>query len=635
MRFWKNMRIEGRDTGAEQIIQWGKSYCEWIETCFDRAGKLKPCPAGAKGACCKHCHMGPCRFVQSSEERITRGVCGATQATVAARNFLRMVAAGAAAHAVHAKDLAFTLLKVAKGEIKDFRITGGEKLYRIARILGVEPEGKAANDIARDVAERLIDDFGRQQGGLSYIRRAPKKTRERWESWGIVPEGIDREIVEGIYRTHMGVDHEPDSLLLSALKVSLADGWGGSMIAADITDILFGAPQPLKSEAGFGIFKGDEVNLVIIGREPTLAKVIIDAASEPDMIEYARSKGAGKITIGDIFGMRHGISVAGGFTAQELCIMTGCIDAVIVDAQCIMPTLVEVASSFHTKVITTSRSARLPGALHMQYDAPGARETAREMLKLAIDNYPNRQGTGEMVTEKFPLAAGFSQEYMEQMNGVTGTLLKRLNKAIVDGRIRGIAGLAGCDNPRVRATGIHGYLVRELIEDDVLVLSTGCGSAACAVSGYLDPDTALERAGPGLKKACKEIGIPPVLHLGSCVDNSRILTMLSAMAGEGGLSDEIGGMPVVVIAPGWMAEKELAAGCYFAASGVQVILGGPSPVEAGEEVTQIMTGTWFERFGGMLHFESDFEKMHSLALDCIDKAREGIKLRGYEYGGVE
>lgn len=616
--------------GAEEIIQWGKSYCDWVETCFDRAAKLKPCPTGARGACCKHCHMGPCRFVHSSEERVEKGVCGATLATVASRNFLRMATAGAAAHADRARDMAFTLLGVADGEIKDFGISDVKKLQKVAEVLEIKFEGRAINDVARDVADSFINDFGRQKGILSYTRKAPRKTQERWEEWGISPRGIDREITEAIFRTNVGVDHDPESLLLNALRVSLADGWGSSMISTDIADILFGAPQPVKTYSGFGIFKEDEVNLIVIGYEPILAKAISDAASESDIIEYAKAKGANGINLGSIYGSRFGISSAGGFTNQELCIMTGLIDAITVDSECTMPTLVEVANSFHTKIITTSKKAHLPGALHIQFDVHRAKEIAREIVRLAIDNYQNRPGMGEKVTEKNSMIEGFSHEYIE--GGVPEGALRLLNDAIWKGKIRGVAGLVGYDNPRVQATGIHQYLAGELIGDDVLVFSSGCVSAACAVSGYLNPETALEKAGPGLREACKEIGIPPILHLGSYVDSSRILTIISAMADEGHFSDEIGGMPFVIVAPEWFAEKEITLGCYFAASGVPVILGGTSPVEASEEVMQIMTERWFERFKGALYFEPDFEKMHSLALDHIDKAREELKLKKYEYG---
>jgi anaerobic carbon-monoxide dehydrogenase catalytic subunit len=629
--------IKSANKAAEKIIEWGESHK--METCFDRAQKLKPCPIGATGACCKVCHMGPCRLVGKNAEEEARGVCGATLPTVAARNFLRMIAAGTAAHSDHARGMAFTLLSVANGEAKDFKITDVRKLYRVAGYLNIEFEGRAVNDVARDVATKLIEDFGRQKGEINYLSRAPKKTQERWKKWGIVPRGVDREVCEAMHRTNIGVDHDPDHLLLHGLRTSLADGWAGSMISTDVTDILFGTPMPQKSEASFGIFKEDEVNLIVHGHEPLLAEIMVDVTQDPEMIAYAQSKGAKGINLGGMCCtanevlMRHGIPTAGGFTNQELGIMTGLVDAITVDVQCIMPAIAELSKKFHTKVITTSEKAKIPGAVHIEFDEHRAVEVAKEIVKLAIDNYNNRKAEGSHITDKFPVIAGFSQEYIEYMQGGTWRASFRpLNDAIMAGRIRGVVGLAGCDNPRVQSTGLHTFLARELIKNDVLIVSTGCGSAACGTAGYLTPEMALENAGPGLREVCEAIGIPPILHLGACVDNSRILTIASAMAAEGGLSDEIGGMPAVGIAPEWMSEKAIAIGCYFAASGVPVIFGGESPVEASEEVTRIMTEVWFERFMGALHFEPDPEKILSMALDYIDQARERLKLRKYEPG---
>jgi carbon-monoxide dehydrogenase catalytic subunit len=635
--------VKSANEAAEQIIEWGESH--GIETCFDRAQKMKPCPIGASGACCRICHVGPCRLVGQNAEEEGRGVCGATLPTIAGRNLLRMAVAGSAAHSDHARDMAFTLLAVANGEASDFKITDVKKLYRVAGMLDIEfGNDRPVNDVARDVALKLIEDFGRQKGEINFIKRAPKKTQERWKKWSIVPRGVDREITEAMHRTNMGVDHDPDNLLLSVLKVSLADGWGGSMISTDITDILFGTPKPVKGEASFGIFKEDEVNLVVHGHEPSLAEMIVDVVNEPEMISYAKSKGANGINLGGMCCtanevlMRHGIPTAGGFTNQELAIMTGLVDAITVDVQCIMPALVELSKKFHTKVITTSYKAKIPGAMHIQYDEHRAKEIAREIVRTAIDNYANRKVEGSHVPDKFPVIAGFSQEYIEYMQGGSWRASFRpLNDAIIAGRIRGVVGLAGCDNPRVPSQGLHRFLAIELIKHDVLVVSTGCGSAACSTAGYLTPETALENAGPGLREVCEAIGIPPILHLGSCVDNSRILTVLTAMAEEGGLSDEIGGMPAVGIAPEWMSEKAIAIGCYFAASGVPVIFGGESPVGASEEVTRIMTEVWFERFKGALHFEPDPEKILALTLQFIDRARDALKLKKYEPGrfGVE
>jgi carbon-monoxide dehydrogenase catalytic subunit len=623
---------------AQKVIDYTREHN--IETCFDRAEKMKPCPIGDKGACCKHCHMGPCRFVGKNAEEEVHGICGATLPTVAARNLLRMSAAGTSAHSDHARDMALTLLAVARGEAKDFKITDVKKLYKVAGDIGVEfGEGKEVSKVAEEVALKLLEDFGRVEGEFNFIKRVPKKTLERWKKWGIVPRAIDREVVEALHRTCIGVDHDPDSLLNSTLRVGLADGWLGSMISTDITDILFGTPKPVKAEASFGIFKEDEVNMVVHGHEPTLAEMIVDASSDPDILEYARSKGAKGINVGGMCCtanevlMRHGIPTAGGFTNQELGVATGLVDALSVDVQCIMPGLVDIAKKFHTKIITTSPKAHMQGAEHIEYDEHHARDVAKKILRAAIDNYPNRTKEGEHITQKYPVIAGFSHEYIEYMQGGRWRgSFRPLNDAIVAGRVRGVVGLAGCDNPRVPATGLHRFLATELIKNDVLIVSTGCGSAACGTSGYLTPEMALENAGPGLKEVCEAIGIPPILHLGACVDNTRILTIASAMAAEEGLSDEIGGMPAVGIAPEWMSEKAIAIGCYFAASGVPVIFGGESPVGSSKEVTRIMTEVWLERFRGAFHFEPDPEKILKMALKYIDGAREALKIRKYEPG---
>ena len=634
----KEAHLKSANPNSEKVHEWGVE--QKMDTVFERAQKMKPCPIGHVGACCKHCHMGPCRLVgKNAEEEIT-GVCGASLATVTARNFLRMIAAGTAAHSDHARGMAEALLAVAKGETKDFKVTDVRKLYKVAGILEIEFEGRPVNDVAKDVATTLLNDFGRQHGGeLNYLKRAPKKTQERWRKWGIVPRSIDREVVETMHRTNIGVDHDPDHLLLQGLRTALADGWGGCMISTDITDILFGTPNPQQAKMSLGIFKEDEVNFIVHGHEPLLAELIVELASDPEMIAYAKSKGAKGINLGGMcctaneILVRHGIASAGGFTNQELGIMSGLVDAISVDVQCIMPAIVELSKKFHTKVITTNPKAKIPGAMHIQFDEHRGKEIAKEVLKVAIDNFPNRKAKGSRITEVFPAIAGFSHEYIEYMQGGKWRgSFRPLNDAIMAGRVRGVVGLAGCDNPRVPSTGLHRFLATELIKNDILIVSTGCGSAACGTMGYLTPEMAMENAGPGLREVCEAIGIPPILHLGSCVDNSRILTIASAMAAEGGLSDEIGGMPAVGIAPEWMSEKAIAIGCYFAASGVPVIFGGESPVAASKEVTKLMTEGWFERFKGALHFEPDQEKILAMAIDYIDKARAALKLKKYERG---
>lgn len=617
--------LKSGNKNMEKLIQWGTSY--WVESCFDRVEKLKPCPMGSTGACCKHCHMGPCRFVQSSEERVEKGVCGAKLSSVTARNILRATASGVAAHAEHARDMVLSMLSIARGDAKDFEIAGGGKLKEMAETLGVDAEGRSPNDLARDVAERLLDNFGSQEEALRFIWKVPPKTFQRWQQWGAVPRGIDREVTEALCRTNLGSDHDPESLLLSALRVSLADGWGSSMIASDVSEVFFGPSIPNASGAGPGIFEKDKVNILIIGNLPALAKAMRDVASEEGVLKDASSRGADGVFLGGIFTPQKGLAMAGSFTCQELCLMTGLIDAVVLGDHCVMPTIAEVAGSFHTKVINVARKASYPDLPQMPFDITRAKQIAREIVKTAIENYPNRTGMGEQIEKRPPKTSVFSADTLLQMDeGDASWLVGALNGCIRDGRVRGIAAVIGADNPRVQATGVHKYLMSELLRDDVLVFTTECASAACAMSEDMDAGALLDAAGSGLREACEGMGIPPVVQFGTCDDNSRILRVLSYMAFDGGLTEEIGGLPVVIVAPEWVSESEITEACYFAASGVRVIMGGTSPVKASEDVEKIMAEGWYEKFKGSLNFVPDPGKMLEMANKFIEQARAGLGL---------
>ncbi|MHB8845891.1 MAG: anaerobic carbon-monoxide dehydrogenase catalytic subunit [Nitrospirota bacterium] len=610
-----------------------------IATAFERAEKLKPCPIGHQGACCKMCHMGPCRLVGKEEE--AEGVCGATLPVVTARNFARMVAAGTAAHSDHARDLANTLLAVGRGEAKDFQIKDVRKLNRVAGYLGINVEGKTANKVAEEVALKFLEQFGQQRGELTYLGRAPKKRQEIWKKLGIAPRAIDRECVEMLHRTTMGVDQEMENIMKGALRTSLADGWGGSMMGTDISDILFGTPKPVRSNASLDVFVEDHVNLVVHGHEPSFAEMLVVASEDKEIEAYAKSKGAKGVkligmccTANEIL-IRHGIATAGGFLQQELGILTGMVEAMVVDVQCIMPAIGELSKKYHTKIITTTNKGKMKDAIHIEYDEHHALDLAKKVVRIAIDNFPNRK-KADVVHANIKAAdmiAGFSHEYIEYMQGgqYRGSF-RPLNDAIIAGRVRGVVGLAGCNNPRICQDSIHNFLTRELIKNDVLVVQTGCSAHASGKAGYLTPEMAMEHAGPGLRQVCEAIGIPPTLHMGSCVDNSRILTVASAIAEEGGLGDDIGGLPAVGIAPEWMSEKAIAIGTYFVASGVPIIFGAGSPVSASKSMKELMEKTWWEQLNAGFYFEEDPGKILELTLKLIDAAREKLKIRKYEPG---
>jgi carbon-monoxide dehydrogenase catalytic subunit len=588
-----------------------KAAEEGVELVFDRAEKIKPCPIGAVGQCCKHCMMGPCRLAGKEAEEKS-GVCGASLGVIAARNLARMVAAGTACHGDHGRDVAFAFLAAAKGEAPGYEIKDVKKLHRVAGWLDIKTKGRDKNEIAIDVANACINMFCQQTGELPFIKRAPKKRQEKWRKLGIVPRGIDREIVELMDRTNIGMDQDIENIMLQAFRCSLANGWGGSMLSTELQDIMFGTPKPIRGKVNLGVLKEDEVNIVLHGHEPLLSEMIAVVSMDPEILEYAKSRGANGINLSGICCtanevlMRHGIPAAGNFLQQELAIMTGAVEAMIVDVQCIMSSLPKVASCFHSKIITTSNKAKITGATHMPFDEHNGIESAKTIIKLAIDNFPNRGKTNIPETESQEMVVGFNRP---------------LNDAIISGRIKGVVGIVGCNNPKVEIDNVHIDLAKELIKNDVLVVVSGCSGITNAKAGLLVPE-AKDLAGPGLKEICETVGIPPVLHVGSCVDNTRILVACAHMVEEGGLGDDISDLPVVGVAPGWMSEKAVSIGHYAIASGLLTIFGVAFPITGSKEMSDMVFNKYEELVDGKFAYESDPLKIAELCLNHIDEKRK-------------
>ncbi|MCL4505612.1 MAG: anaerobic carbon-monoxide dehydrogenase catalytic subunit [Chloroflexi bacterium] len=609
-----------------------------IGTAFSRADDMVPCNIGGVGMCCKMCGMGPCRLTKEGQT----GVCGATIDTIQARNFLRAVAAGAAAHSDHGRDLAFTLKAVANSEAEGYVINDVAKLRTVAALYDIPIEGRAPEEIANDLADLYIAQFGQQKGRIVPMIRAPEKRRKLWDERGVVPRGIDREVVEALHRTHIGDDQDPEHILQHAVRTALTDGWGGSMIATDISDILFGTPAPILGQANLGVLKKDMVNVVLHGHEPTLSEMIVAASQDPEIIEYARAAGAKGVNLAGIcctaneILMRKGIPVAGNFLQQELAILTGAVEAMVVDVQCIMQALVGLAQNFHTMVITTSPKVRIKGATHIEFNEHRALTVAKDILRRAIDNFKNR-GETHIPDVRQNLIPGFSHEYISYMLGGTyRASFRPLNDAIIAGRIRGVAAVVGCNNPRSTQDYLHTVITRELLKQDVLVVETGCSAIANAKVGLLLGSAGLDQVGPGLREVCETVGIPPVLHMGSCVDNTRILTVLTQMVAEGGLGDDIDQIPAVGLAPEWMSEKALSIGVYCVASGAYVIFGGASPVSGmpdrvadSDIVLRYLSEGWEKLYGGKMEFVADPQEMVRRTLAHIDQKRAALGLPKY------
>ena len=614
-----------------------------VSTAWDRYEQQQPqCNFGTEGICCRICNMGPCRIIPGRQEE---GVCGADAATIVARNFVRMIAGGSSAHSDHGRGVAHTFLEAAKGEAPGYEIKDEEKLIEVAKNFDIEVEDRDINEIAVELGEKAMANFSQQEGELDFISLAPEKRQDLWRRNGVVPRGIDREVVESMHRSTMGVDQDYKNILKQGTRAALADGWGGSMIATELQDIMFGTPgQPGKEgdkeavafDSNLGVLKEDEVNIVVHGHEPLISEMIAIAAQEDEILEYAEENGAKGVNISGIcctaneLLQRHGIPVAGNFLQQELAISTGAVDMMMVDVQCIMQSLERMLPDYHTKIVTTTDKARMPMAEHIEFDESQPLESARKLLREAIDNYSNREGV-TIPEESEKGLAGFSHEYIKYMlGGSFRSSYWPLNSNIKDGKIRGVAGVVGCNNAAMPLDKMHVPLVEELIANNVLVVQTGCAAIASAKAGLMQPETALEKAGDSLAEVCEAVGIPPVLHAGACVDNSRILNAVSEMVKVGqenkrlNIGDDISELPVAGAAPEWMSEKAIAIGHYFVTSGVYTVFGGDFPTVGSEVFSEYLFDGLEEIYGATWDTAEDPSEMAGKIIDHIDKKREEL-----------
>lgn len=612
---------------TQQMIS--KARRDGVELFFDRAAEMKPCPIGADSACCKHCSMGPCRMNPNDPYRKV-GVCGASIDTISARNFGRMVAAGTAAHTDHGMAMLELFRGVIEGTITDFQIKDHLKLHEVAASLDIETNGRAIEEVARDVYRELEKTYTQVEGEIPLVKRVPAKTLETWRREGIVPRGAMREIMEMLHRTAIGVDQDYENLAKQISRTALADGWGGSMVSTDISDILFGTPAPVEISVDLGVLKEDQVNIIVHGHEPSLLESMMVSTAAPSLQAMAREAGAKGI---NLVGMccsglevlsRHGIPHAGNFSSTEAALVTGAVDAMTVDIQCIKQDLHKVAGCYDTVFVTTNYRAKIEGALHIELDEHDPLRCTDEIVIRAIGRYKNRSQPIEIPRRVSRGVHGFSHEYIKYMLG--GSFrggYEPLNDNIINGRIRGVAGVVGCTNPRSKQDFSHVELVKELIKNDVLVVQTGCSQVALAKAGLTTPGAAA-LAGPGLAEVCETVGIPPVLGLGACVDNSRILMAVAEMVKTGGLGDAIADLPVAGCAPEWMSEKAIAIGQYFVASGVYTVFGHTFPITRETKFEKLLFAG-LERQGlGTWGFADSPQDMARLMLAHIDKKRREL-----------
>ena len=596
-----------------------------VQTIWDRYSYQQPqCNYGQLGICCKNCSMGPCR-IDPFGRYPDKGICGAKADTIVARNLLAHIATGAAAHSDHGREIVHTLLLVAQDKVSSYKITDEKKLISIAKEVGINAN-QPVKQIALQLADILLHDFGRQlPGGFPFLKRAPLQRMNIWKKYNVVPRGIDREVVESLHRTHLGVDNDAVSLLTQGIRTALSDGWAGSMAATEVSDILFGTPYPKSTRVNLGVIKEDMVNLLVHGHDPVLSELIAQAANEEILIQLAKSKGAQGINVcgmcctGNEILARHGLPVAGNFHQQELAIITGAIEAMVVDVQCILPSLGDLTKCYHTKFISTSPKAHFPNAISMELDETNPYITAYRIVETAVNNFPLRNKAKVSIPQQTMQAiVGFSAEAIISLLGGSITPLV---ECLRTGQIRGIAAVVGCNNIKVKYEYGHVNLVKELIKKNILVVTTGCNAIACAKAGLLMNSSSMQ-AGESLKTICEKLSIPPVLHMGSCVDISRILTVVAALATH--LECDISDLPVAGAAPEWMSQKAMSIAAYIVGSGILTVLGVVPPVLGSAEVTNFLCEKIEPLFGAKFVVETDPFKAATLISDHIEKKRNAL-----------
>lgn len=587
------------------------------------------CKFGESGVCCRICSMGPCRITPKAP----RGICGCDVHGIVGRNYLRFTAGGAATHSDHGREIAHTLYTASADG--NYKVKDPDKLLRLAAEFGVETEGRDIYDIAHDVAETGLMEYGKPFGNQVFTKRAPEYTQQIWQREEILPRAIDREVSCAMHMTHMGCSSKPEALIRQSLRNGLSDGWGGSMMGTEFSDVLFGTPKEIETEANLGVMVAENVNIVVHGHDPSLSEMICEYADSKEMIDYAKSMGAQGITVSGVcctsneVAMRRGIPMAGNFLQQENVVLTGACEAIVVDVQCIFPALGPLSKCFHTKFITTSPIAQMPDSEFIRFNAKTAGENAKLIVKTAIENFKNRNKDLVYIPQlKQKATVGFSVEQIEKkLDGVTnshvdetGTMMPLID-CVKAGVLRGAVAMVGCNNPKIRPDAAHIELMKKLIANDIILVVSGCSAQAAAKAGLMDK-RAKELCGAGLKRVCELVDIPPVLHMGSCVDISRMMVLASRIAKDSGWN--ISQIPLVGCAPEWMSEKAVSIGNYVVATGIDTYLGVEPYAYGSSEVDGLLKGGIRDWVEAAYTVEKDIDKLGDMMIERIEEKRTAL-----------
>lgn len=562
-----------------------------IETIFDRFDSQHPqCTFGMAGICCKNCQMGPCRITKKAP----RGVCGADADLIVARNMVRAVAAGTAAHGARGRVSMLALKWAGEGKVP-ISIDGEEKIKAVCRTYGIETEGKTIRELAVEVADILLEDLSRTVPGKhrTLYSFAPKERLAVWEKLGIIPISPYHEVFESLHRTTTGTDGDWKNCMKQLLRTGVSFAWTSCLGSSIAMDCLYGLPHHSVSKVNVGALKVGYVNIAVHGHSPLLIREIIRIGRSEEMIAKARENGAQGIQFYGIccsglsamyrYG---GVIPLSNAVGSELVLGTGALDLWVADVQDVFPTIMEVALCVRTTVVTTSDSARLPGAEHYGFDHNHANmaeinELATKIVNRAIESHAARKDVPVRIPQyEVDAEMGFSVEWAGKHfeHG-----LQTLAEALRSGAIQGIVNLVGCNNPRLVYEKSIAEVAQILIQNNILVLTNGCASFALLKLGFCSVK-ALEQTGDSLREFLKDV--PPVWHLGECLDNARASGFFAGISKA--LDVPIKDLPYAFISPEWSNEKGICAALAFRLLGMNSYHSVYAPVQGSTPVEEFL-----------------------------------------------
>jgi len=596
-----------------------------LETVFDRFDAQKPhCTFGIAGVCCKNCTMGPCKITKKTP----KGTCGADADTIVARNLLRAVAAALSGHGARGRETMLALKYAAEGKV-NLEIAGEDKIVKTAKVFGLETEEKTMKELAVEIADILLDDLSRTvpANHKTLHAFAPKERIEVWKKHDILPVSAYHEVFEAMHRTGTGTDADYENLLTQFERCGLAFAWSSVLGSSIATDCLYGLPVRNTLKANVGALKKGYVNIAVHGHSPLLVREIVKQGGSEYFINSAKERGA--------LGIRfYGICCSGlsamyrygnviplsNAVGAELVLGTGALDLWVADVQDVFPSIMDVAQCFKTVVVTTSDSAKLRGAEHygLSHDHSNMAEIeliAKKIIERAIESFANRRDVPVKIPQyEIDAEIGFSLEYISEYYGGISSMAD----ALKSGKIKGIVNLVGCNNPRVIYEKAIVEICEELIKNDILVLTNGCASFPLLKLGYCNKN-ALKIAGSGLKEFLKN-DLPPVWHLGECIDNARASAVFRALSNE--LGKDIKDLPVAFVSPEWSNEKGIGAALSFRLLGINSYHCVYLPIQGSDNVMNYIFDKSAEKLGSKMVVDTDHIRLTQKIISDINNKRK-------------